>query len=394
MISVTEAIKMLQNQELNLPFVTLNVVEASQYVLAEEIFSPIDMPTFAQSAMDGYAIHFDSWKKGAPLPIVGMIVAGETATFTLKAGEAMRIFTGAPVPEGADTVVMQEKVKVIDNQLYIEDEKLVKAANVRPKASQTAKNNLVVPKNTLLTAGRIGLLASLGIEKVKLYAKPRVSLLITGKELIAAGNPLQHGQVYESNSATLKAALAEMGIEISQKHLVSDELAATVTEIQHLLTQTDILLITGGISVGDYDYVKTALEQIGVTQLFYKVAQKPGKPIYVGKLENKIIFALPGNPASVHTCFYRYVKPFLLQTMGHFSPFEPTYYPTLTHDFEKNNALTLLLKAKLSPNGTVEILSHQESYKMNSYVEANGFVVIAAEKNVYGVGEKVAFFGY
>lgn len=394
MISVTEAIKILQNQELNLPFITLNVAEASQYVLAEEIFSPIDMPTFAQSAMDGYAIHFDSWKKGEPLPIVGIIVAGETATFTLKEGEAMRIFTGASVPDGADTVVMQEKVKVIDNQLYIEDEKLVKSANVRPKASQTAKNDLVMSKNTLLTAGRIGLLASLGIEKVKLYAKPRVSLLITGKELIAAGNPLQHGQVYESNSATLKAALAEIGVEVFQKHLVTDELAATITEIQHLLAKTDILLITGGISVGDYDYVKAALEQIGVTQLFYKVAQKPGKPIYVGKLENKIIFALPGNPASVHTCFYRYVKPFLLQMMGHLSPFEPTYYPILSHNFEKNNALTLLLKAKLSPNGTVEILLHQESYKMNSYVEANGFVVIAAEKNMYKAGEKVAFFRY
>ncbi len=394
MISVSEAITLIQENIIPSKLTMVALAAGNGYILAENLFSPIDMPSFAQSAMDGYALHFDSFNSNNALPVVANIPAGMTKQPTLQAHEAMRIFTGAPIPEGADTVVIQEKVMLTGNKIVITDIALFKGANVRLQASQTAKGDLVLAKNTRLNAGIIGFLAGLGISEAKVYAKPSVGLLITGKELVSPENPLAFGQVYESNSYTLKAALSALNIPVLEKKWVNDDLQETQAAIADLLAKVEVLIITGGISVGDYDFVQPALEINGVQKLFYKVKQKPGKPFYVGKTEKNRVFALPGNPAAVHTCFYRYIQPCLLQMMGYRDAFSPTARLPLNQDFRKKAGFTHFLKAQRNENGTVDILAHQESYKMNAYVLANGYIEMAEEKNDYQKGEYVDFWSF
>lgn len=391
MISVTEAIQLIQNHLPPPNPIKIPLEKALGFVLAEDIFSPIDVPSFEQSAMDGYAFDFESIVQNTPIAIAGIIQAGAEKIPRLEKVKAVRIFTGAPLPEGADTVVMQEKTTLVNHQLFINDAQLIKGTNVRNQASQTAKGDCVLSKNTPINAGIMGFLAGLGIYEVPVYAKPKIALMVTGKELVQPGKSLQFGQVYESNSYTLRAALTPLGIDIEQVVRVGDELAETIHALEHLIKDCNLLIITGGISVGDYDYVQDALIAIGVEKIFYKIKQKPGKPMFVGKKGETIIFALPGNPAAVHTCFYRYIRPSILQIMGHSDTFSYTHRLQLNQDFHKKAALTHFLKGKMKPDGTVDILLHQESYKMNVYAEANGLIVVEEEKNVYEMGEFVDF---
>lgn len=393
MISVTEAIQLIQAQLPPSREVRLPLEKSLGMVSAAAIYSPIDVPGFEQSAMDGYAFDFESWANGLPLEIVGTIQAGALDVPVLAKGKAVRIFTGAPLPEGADTVVMQEKVEVIGNQVLIKDEQLAKGANVRKRASQTATGECVLAPNSPLNPGIIGLLAGLGIREVQVYAKPRIALIVTGKELVQPGNPLQFGQVYESNSYTLRAALSALQLEIEQLVRVGDELSETIAALSDLGDGYDFLILTGGISVGEFDYVQAALTAIGVEKILYKIRQKPGKPMFVGKKQGQMIFALPGNPAAVHTCFYRYVQPAIRQFMGYSDTFLPTHRLRLNQDFHKKNTLSHFLKARMLADGTVDILPNQESYKMNAYVETNGLVLIEEEQQECRKGEWVSFYG-
>ncbi len=388
MISVTEARKLLLEHIPAPATILLPLTQASGYVLAEDISSPLDMPSFPQSAMDGYALHYGSWQSGKALPVTHIIQAGATELPTLQPGEAMRIFTGAPVPPGADTVIMQEKVEVQGNTILLNDPGLQQGTNVRPVASQTAKGDLAAKTGTRLSPGSIGLLASLGIKEVKVYAAPLTGIIVTGKELVAPGQPLQLGQVYESNSVTLRAALAEGGITPALVKHVDDEPELIHNSIVQALESCNLLLITGGISVGDYDFVQGALQKAGVEPVFYKIKQKPGKPLYLGKKGDTLVFALPGNPASVLSCFYQYVIPAIRQLKG-LSPYSASAsYKTLAADFSKKGILTHFVKGRCNAD-TVSILHSQESYKMNAFVESNCLVELPEEQSEFKAGEQV-----
>jgi molybdopterin molybdotransferase len=388
MISVTEAKKRIAEHVALLPPVEISLAEAGGMVLAKDICSEVDMPPFHQSAMDGYAVRFDDLAGGLPLRVVGAIPAGTYPDRMLNPGEAMRIFTGAPVPEGADTVVMQELVTTDGDQIRVEDRLLQRGGNVRPRASQTRKGDVAMPAGERLSPGAVGFLAGLGVEKVHVYARPRIALLITGNELAPPGSPLQPGQVYESNSFTLAAALRELRIEPAVVFRSEDDERRIAEYVQTALESCDMLLVTGGISVGDHDLVKKVLDACGVETMFYKVKQRPGKPLFFGKKGRTLVFGLPGNPASVLSCFFEYVVPALRQMTGGATPALAIQTRILAKDFSKKDGLTFFLKGKLDGN-LVLPLHAQESYRMNSFAAADCLIVLEEHRTEYRAGEQV-----
>lgn len=379
MISVVEAKSIIKNQITSLGSINLNLDDAVGYAVEEDILSPMNVPSFVQSSMDGYAFSFNDLKNNPPLKIAQTIQAGDTNLIELQPLEAVRIFTGAPLPIGADTVLMQEKAKVDADQLYVLDEHIQKGINARVIGADIQKGAVAIKKGTLLTPGAIGFLASLGLTHVAVTRKPSVHIILTGNELQEIGNELTRGQIYESNSHTLLAGLHQFGINDISIEKVTDNLEMVSKAIELSLSQFDLTIITGGISVGDYDYVLEACNQNKVTQLFHKVKQKPGKPLYIGKKEDKVICALPGNPASVLSCFYNYVS-LVLDQLSNTQLAMKMIHGKLINDYKKPAGLTHFLKAYYDyAKNEVQILEGQESFKMSAFVTANCFVELSEE---------------
>ena len=371
MIQVAEALNLIAENSCKMPITKIKVSKSLGYVLAEAIYSPINMPPFRQSAMDGYAFTHSERNQ---FEILKTVQAGDFLDDEVKENQAVRIFTGAFVPDDVNTVVMQEHTIVKDNLLLIE--KMPAAhANVRAKGEQVKKGELVLDKNTVITPAAIGFLACLGITKIKVFDKPKVAILVTGNELVPAGKKLPKGKIYESNSLMLEAALKAVGIKKTTIFKVKDSLKKTKIVIESCLSNFDVVLISGGISVGDYDYVKEALLKNGVTELFYKINQKPGKPLFFGKKENKLVFALPGNPASSLTCFYVYALPALKKLMGFEAIHLPEIKRKINSDFENTSGKTLFLKA-FYDDEKVTVLESQSSAMLNTFSTANGLIVV------------------
>lgn len=388
MVTVPEAIRLLHEQATPLPPCSLPLQKAGGLKLAASVYAPQDVPAFRQSAMDGYAFSYGDWKKYGDLQLTGEVAAGAATTATLLQQQAVRIFTGAPIPEGADTVVMQERASVTRRELRIADDRLQEGGNVRPLGSELTKGALALPAGAILTPAAIGLLATLGLTAAPVVPRPRVRIVVTGNELQSPGAPLEYGQVYESNSWLLAAALEQLHIREVEVVHVADQFGLVKEVFGTALEEADLLLVTGGVSTGDYDYVVKALDACGVQPLFHGVRQKPGKPLYAGKLGNTMVFGLPGNPSAVLTCFYMYVLPVIQQQMGRSGAAMQQQCLPLTHSFAKPAGMTHFLKGICS-NGTVTLLTAQESYKLNTFALANCLVAFSAEATLYMPGDKV-----
>jgi molybdopterin molybdotransferase len=387
MISVTEAKAIIHKSIDQLTPVNLPLAEAAGLVLAEDVYSSVDIPAYPQSSMDGYALSFSGWKQYKKLKIEGKVAAGDNEKLLSDPQKAVRIFTGAAVPEGADTVVMQEKIKTDNGLLLIEDEKLQEGSNVRPKGSEIKKGELAMVRGSLLSPAAVGFLAGIGITTVNVYPLPVVSIIVTGKELQQPGKPLQYGQVYESNSFTLTAALQQLNITHVKVVWADDDLEALTGILKDALAVSDVVLLTGGISVGDYDFVLKATVNCRVVQLFHKIKQRPGKPLFFGKKESKLVFGLPGNPSSVLTCFYEYVLPALGKLCNKETGLRVLKAP-LAKDFQKQPGLTHFLKAFYNGE-TAAVLDAQESYRLSSFARANCLIQVNEEVTACKEGEMV-----
>jgi len=263
--------------------------------------------------------------------------------------------------------------------------------NVRPEGEQISVGDLALEKGTLLNAAAIGFLAGLGITIVKVYKKPNVGIVVTGNELVKPGQPLEYGKVYESNGIMLESALMESDFEKVTLYEVNDNFKNTKNKLEDALAENDVVLVSGGISVGDYDFVAKALKALEVETLFYKVNQKPGKPLFFGKQKEKLVFALPGNPAAALACFYVYVLPTLSILSGKATNYNQTKAIALTHDYGVQNTRSQFLKARIV-NDEVSVLSHQASSMLNSFAVSNGLVFVSSGIYELKKGDKVEVY--
>lgn len=385
MLSVSEAQQLIIQHALTSKTTSIALADTLNYVLAEDIIAPMPIPPFNQSAVDGYAFCFNS--KTNSYTIVDEVPAGDTRKIKLKPNEAVRIFTGSKVPENCDTVIMQEFTKVENNQLFLQDDNLQKGGNIRTKGYQIKQGDKALTKGTVLNPAAIGFLATLGITNINVFILPKVSILITGNELVAPGEQLQEGQIYESNSLMLKAAFEKINISPTFIH-IKDNQSATTKAIATALNSSDIVVLSGGISVGDYDFVQQGILENGVSQLFYKVAQKPGKPLFFGKKENKAVFGLPGNPAAALTCFYEYIYPYINLSFGRKQAFLNQLQLPLSKDIKQKPGRATFLKATTDFK-TVTPLEGQNSDALQSFTYANALLLTPADATIIKKGELV-----
>jgi len=379
MISVAEARQIVSTQGRSLPAVPLAFDRSVGYVLAEDIISPLSIPSFRQSSMDGYAIRCAEGH--LPLEIQDELPAGTSHQLSLQPGKAIKVFTGGPVPEGADVVVQKEWVTVTGNLIRISaDKEIEPGAHIRLPGSAISKGTVAIPKGTEIRSMHVGFMASLGLTEVMVIRKPSVAIVITGNELVQPGAAISFGQVYECNSFGLRACLQQLHISDMTVSYTKDTLSETEAAIAQALATHDLVLVTGGVSVGEYDHVAQACDRLGVVRQFHGVKQRPGKPLYFGTTEGKWVFGLPGNPASVLSCFYQYVRPLLHALTGMVTA--RTERAALAASFEKRPALGFFLKGYCE-NGTVGILHAQASFQLSSFVQANCWIELDEEQHYF-----------
>lgn len=383
-ISVDEALKIIEDyckpQEL---WELKDTASAIGEFTFEAIQSTIAMPPFRQSSMDGYALRMHTSKE---YKIVGEVKAGDASDPAMEKGQAVRIFTGAIVPTQADTIVIQEHVTRKKDTITLQQ--LVKTnQNIRQTGEQFQIGDTLLEKGTLLNPAALGVLSTIGIKKVKVYKKPKIAIIVTGNELVSPGLSLELGQLYESNSIPLRSLLNHMGYQCSVI-CVNDDYKSTVMLIEEASLKNDLILLSGGISVGDYDFVGKALSEIGVVPLFYKVRQRPGKPLFFGKKTDTVFFALPGNPASTLSCFYVYVIQALQRLSGPVPPKSMWLILKLSQEYHKTGVRAEFLKAHIEGE-YVHILDGQSSSMILSFSKANALAYIPEEITQLEKGDSV-----
>jgi len=386
MVTVEEAKRLLFAQAGLADPAEAELTDAFGCVIAEDIFSPIDLPSFNQSAMDGYAVASGD-ESERQFKVIGEIKAGDAGLASLQPGQAVRIYTGAAVPQSADAIVIQEKAEQVNGTIQLAGN-FKKGDFIRWKGSQLKKGSLALRKGFVLNPAAIGLLAALGLSQIKIYKKPEVSVISTGDELISPGNTLAEGKIFESNSISLYALLRQMNITPKHIFTAGDDKKDLENKIETCLVDSDILILTGGISVGTYDLVHDILMQLRVEAIFWKVAQKPGKPMFAGKLGSKKIFALPGNPAAVIVCFYEYIYPVIRMMHGFKNITLPALTMKLAQDFVKKEDRALFARVKCSGDEAIPLEKH-DSNMLLSFAEADALMYVPGKVERIKKGEPV-----
>lgn len=394
MISVAEARQHYLQAVARCASETLPLGECAGKILAEDVRAPLALPPFSNSAMDGYALRReDTLEATADNPVrlrcSEVIAAGATHLPVVEPGVAVQILTGAPVPPGADAVIRQEDVESGEGHITIR-RAVRQGENIRRAGEEIAVGDVPLRAGMRVTPGAVALAANLGLYQLRVSKAPRVAIIVTGNETVRVGERLNAGQIYDSNSHTLTAALMGVGINPSLVVHCSDDEAVLRQSFDHALDAEDVLLVTGGVSVGKFDFVKAVAESAGLEQAFWRVKQKPGKPLLLAQDEarGKTLFGLPGNPASVLVCFYEYVLPALWAAMGADRPPLRTVHLPLLHDFNKAAGLTHFLRARTQPAG-VEILQRQGSHMMSSFAEADALVILDEDCTGRSAGDLV-----
>jgi len=367
-------------------------------VLAEDILSPIAVPGSDNSGVDGYAVCFDDLSADSPvtLDIVGASFAGRPYGRAMNPGNAVRIMTGAVVPQGADTVVMQEFTQQRDGAVVIQPLAAAKVrargANIRRAGEDLGVGRTALHRGCRIGAAELGLVASIGIGEITVYRKVRVAFFSTGDELRSIGQPLAAGEIYDSNRYTLYGMLTKLDCDVLDMGVIADEPAAVEAAFATAASVADVVITSGGVSVGEADYVKTVLDKLGEV-LFWKIAMKPGRPLAYGKLGDAHFFGLPGNPVAVMVTFYQFVRDALLILAGQTRlPVAATVAATLRSPIKKAAGRTEFQRGVLQagPEGySVTTTGEQGSGILSSMAQANCFIVLGAEVGNVAAGETV-----
>ncbi|QXH48896.1 molybdopterin molybdotransferase MoeA [Pseudomonas xanthosomatis] len=381
LLALAEAAPIRQTEDVGL-------ADAEGRVLARELVAGLDLPPWPNSAMDGYALRQGDWQ-GEPLPVSQRIFAGH-APAPLQPGTCARIFTGAPLPEGADCVEMQENTEVLEDGRVRFLEPLTLDSNVRPKGQETRAGEVVLGAGTRLGPIELGLAATLGVARLEVVRKPKVAVLSTGDELVEPGLPLGPGQIYNSNRRLLVSWLQRLGCEVVDAGILADDLQRT-RECLAALGDVDLILSTGGVSVGEADYLGLALREAGELAL-WKLAIKPGKPLTFGHYQGVPVIGLPGNPASTLVTFGLLTRPYLLRRQGVADVTPLRFNVPAGFDWPKPGNRREYLRARIE-EGRVRIYKNQSSGVLRSAAWAEG-VVEVREGSTPGQGELVPFIPF
>ena len=390
LISIGEALRLMLERARPLPGESSGIEAAFGRVLADDAVSAVDLPPFDSSAMDGFALR--SSDTPGRLPVVHRIPAGTPAPRSLEAGEAMGIATGAVVPEGADAVIPFEYVVESDNEIEIEHA-VELGANVRPAGGDIGAGETVVEAGARLEARHLSALAAAGIPEVRVARRPRAAVVVTGSELRLPGEALAPGQIYEANGILLEAQLVSAGAEVERASSVADEEAAHREALERGL-DADVLVTSGGVSVGPHDLVRAILAELGVEEVFWGVSVKPGKPISFGVAGNRLVFGLPGNPVSVLVGFELFVRPALLALQGSADPGPRFERGVLGSQLTRNPLRDELVRARvqrLSDGPVVEPLAGRDSHMIARAAGADALVLIPRGNGDLAAGEPVEF---
>jgi molybdopterin molybdotransferase len=390
LLSIDEALARVLARVKPLELEPVSVADAAGRVLAEDVVSLIDLPPFPSSAMDGFAIR--AADVPGELPIVFRIAAGVPAERPLETGEAMQISTGGTVPAGADAVVPIEAVVEKDNSVHVPDPVEV-GAHIRPVGGDVRTGEALLAAGALLGAAQIGALAAAGVAEVSCSRRPRVVVLSTGTELRAPGEPLGPGQIYESNGPMLAAAFEAAGAVVDRIGPVADDEEEHRRALEWGL-EADVLVTSGGVSVGPHDLVRRILGELGVEEDFWRVAVKPGKPLAFATRGATLVFGLPGNPVSALVGVELFVRPALRALQGDASP-GPSYVSArLASSVRRNAARDELVRARAGRDGgetVVEPVSGQESHMIARAAGADALVLVPAGEGEVAAGEIVRY---
>jgi molybdopterin molybdotransferase len=395
MISVDEALDKILSHVLPLGFEKVSLLDALGRVIAEDIHARRNIPPLDNSAMDGYAVRSEDVRKASQdrpvrLAVIEDLPAGSVPTQAVEKGKAIRIMTGAPIPKGADAVVPVEVTEKEEDFVLIFNGAGL-GENIRESGEDVKQGDRVISRGDRVRPAEVGMLASVGRAFVSVYQIPLVAILCTGDELVDVDGDLDGVKIISSNSYTLAAQVKDCGAMPLQLGIAKDR----KEEIGEKLRQgirADVLISSAGVSMGDYDFVKDVMKQLGMEMIFWKVAMRPGQPLAFGTIREKPVFGLPGNPVSSMISFEQFVRPSLLKMMGCRHIFRPVVEATLKEEIKKMVGRRYFVRGTVSlerDQYVVTTTGEQGSGILRSMVKANGLIVIPEDREIVRAGEKV-----
>jgi len=407
-LSVTEALNHCLSSVPEVQLETIRIEDADGRILAEDVCAPTPLPPWDNSAMDGYAVldtdlgtatDTDCFSQGenpqgdgVVLRVLETIAAGSVPTEAITTGTCARIMTGAPLPEGATAVIMREETSDLDDNRVRIHAGARPGQHIRRRGEEVPQGSVVLRRGIELSAPAIGLCAAVGRQTVKVGRRPTVGIVSTGDEIVPPGQPLGPGQIHSSNTHALSAWVRSCGAIPVDCGIAPDDLTATRAAFQRAIA-CDVVMSTGGVSVGDFDVVRQALIEEGAQMGFWKVRMKPGKPLAFGIIGGRPAFGLPGNPVSCQVGFLQFVRPFLRQFMGASEPFLPIIYATASEDIRKRGGRAEFVRVRLdwAEDGVrATTTGSQSSGQQTSMVHADGLMLLAPEQREVPAGSRVA----
>lgn len=390
MVTVSEALTLIDNTTKTLSSETIEVTDACNRILAEDIYSPIHQPPFNNSAVDGFLVNA-AWfthSESKSFTIAGTIAAGDAVPPHVNPNESWRIMTGAIVPNQFDSVVMQEQVSVSDHTALF-SQSVRKGQHIRLCGEDVSEGQHLFRPATPIKSAQIGLLLALGVKQIQVYRKPTVAIISTGSELVEAGHSIRFGQVYYCTGPMLASQLESFGAEVVRITRVADDLKATI-EALNACENTDLVYLVGGMADGKFDFGRPALQQSGVEEIFYRGKWRPGKPLFFGKRGAQTIFGLPGNPVSCFVVNAIFGNACLRKMHGG-SVQLPWSSGTLTHDYLNEKGPDLFLRARVDSRGALEVLPGQGSHELGTLAMSNALCHIPESSGLLAQGSVVNY---
>lgn len=395
MITVSEAIEQILQTINPIGLERVNILDALGRVLGEDISAGRNIPPKDNSAMDGYALRFQDTTGASPhhpvvLEVIEDIPAGAIPQKSIAAGQSARIMTGAPLPVGADAVLKMEDTEKDGQKIKIKAE-AQSGQDIRRAGEDVREGELVIPRGTIVRPAGIGMLASLGRSYISVYQRPLVAVLATGNELVDIDENPSPWKIINSNSYSLASQALDCGASVMQMGIAKDKREDLLARFQAAM-RADIIISSGGVSVGDYDLVKDIMQEVGSRMQFWQVAMRPGKPLAYGRIGSVPLFGLPGNPVSSMISFEQFIRPAILKMMGHQAIFRKTVSAVLQEDIEKRKGFTHFIRAlvKAGAGGfTVSTTGEQGSGILKSMVRANGLIVLPENMEKVKAGTEV-----